>query len=164
MRARQADRWAPFRTEVERVRLRAGAAGWQQGKMALEGLDTPRRLADPAAAGALFACLADEPTEVMAFVYLDAEQRVLGLRHARSASVDRLRLPIRDVATDALAFGAVAVVMAHNHPSGDPTPSSADREATRLLARALETLEMRLVDHLIVATRGVTSFRSLGLL
>ncbi|AQR75044.1 JAB domain-containing protein [Sphingomonas sp. LM7] len=132
--------------------------------MALEALEAPRRIADANAAGALFACLADEATEVMVFVYLDAEQRVLGMRHARSGSIDRLVLPIREIAADALAFGAVAVVMAHNHPSGDPTPSVADREATRLLARALATLEMRLVDHLIVATQGITSFRNLGLL
>lgn len=132
--------------------------------MPLEALAAPRRLADPAAAGALFACLADEATEVMAFVYLGSDQRVLGIRHARSGSIDRLVLPIREVAADALAFGAAAVVMAHNHPGGDPTPSSADREATRLLARALATLEMRLLDHLIVARDGITSFRRLGLL
>lgn len=132
--------------------------------MALEALAAPRRLADANAAGAMFARLADEPTEVMAFVYMGADQQVLGLRHARSGSVSRLVLPIREVAADALAFGAVAVVMAHNHPSGDPKPSIADREATRLLARALGTLEVRLVDHLIVATGGIVSFRSLGLL
>ena len=132
--------------------------------MPIETLEAPRRLADANAAGALFACLADESTEVMAFVYLDADQRVLGLRHARSGSTSRLVLPIREIAVDALAFGAVAVVMAHNHPSGDPRPSIADREATRLLARALETLEIRLIDHLIVATGGIVSFRSLGLL
>ncbi len=132
--------------------------------MGLEALNAPRRLADPAAAGALFACLADEAAEVVAFVYLATDQRVLGMRHARSGSVDRLVLPIRDIAADALAFGAVAVVMAHNHPSGDPAPSIADREATRLLARALATLDIRLLDHLIVARNGVTSFRQLGLL
>jgi DNA repair protein RadC len=132
--------------------------------MPIEALDAPRRLADPAAAGALFASLAEEAVEVMAFVYLAADQRVLGMRQARSGSVDRLVLPIRDIAADALGFGAAAVVMAHNHPSGDPTPSIADREATRLLARALETLEMRLLDHLIVASGGITSFRRLGLL
>ena len=131
--------------------------------MPLEALAAPRRLADPAAAGALFAPLAGEATEVMAFAYLDAAQQLLGMRHARGA-VDRLVLPIRTVAIDALAFDAVSVVMAHNHPSGDPTPSTADREATRLLARALETLEVRLLDHLIVASGGITSFRALGLL
>lgn len=132
--------------------------------MALNALDAPRQIADAHAAGSLFACLAHEPVEVMAFVYLAGDQRVLGLRHARSGSVSRLVLPIREIAADALAFGAVAVVMAHNHPSGDPTPSIADKEATRLLARALEVLEVRLVDHLIVARAGITSFRGLGLL
>jgi DNA repair protein RadC len=132
--------------------------------MSLDTLEAPPRLADAAAARALFACLADEPTEVIAFAYLDDDQGVLGMRHARSGSVDRLVLPIREIARDALAFGAEAVVMAHNHPSGDPEPSAADRDATRLLARALATLDIRLVDHLIVASGGFTSFRRLGLL
>ena len=131
--------------------------------MPAQALDAPRRLANSATAGELFAPLAVETTEVMAFAYLAADQRILGMRHIRGA-VDRLKLPIRTIAADALAFDAVAVVMAHNHPSGDPTPSVADREATRLLARALDTLEVRLLDHLVVASGGVTSFRALGLL
>jgi DNA repair protein RadC len=124
----------------------------------------PQPITDAAAAHGLFAALAGEAHEVLAFAYLGGDRRVLGMRHARSACVDRMAVPIRMVAVDALAFGAAAVVMAHNHPSGDPTPSPADREATRLLARALETLEVRLLDHLVLAARGVTSFRALGLL
>jgi DNA repair protein RadC len=123
-----------------------------------------QRLTDASAAAALFAPLADEATEVVAFAYLDADRRLLGMRHVRSASTTRLDLRVRAVAADAIAFDAVAVVMAHNHPSGDPTPSSADKEATRLLARGLAALEVRLVDHLVVATGGITSFRALGLL
>lgn len=130
----------------------------------LGSMSRPLRLSGPEAAGDLFAPLAAEPVEVVAFVYLGEDQRVLGMRHARSDSIDTLDLPIRDVAADALAFGAAAVVMAHNHPSGDPTPSIADRETTRLLARALDALGVRLLDHLVVAGNGVTSFRSLGLL
>ncbi|TGX42550.1 DNA repair protein [Sphingomonas naasensis] len=132
--------------------------------MPLDALAEPHRLADPAAAGMLFACLADEATEICVAVYLDPDQRVLGLRHARSGAADRMVLPIRDIAADALAFGAAAVVVAHNHPSGDPRPSIADREATRRLARGLDALDMRLLDHLIVARGGITSFRRLGLL
>ena len=119
---------------------------------------------DQAAAQALFASLAEEAAEMLAFAYIGSGRTLLGLRHARSLSIDRMAVPIRDVAADALAFDACGVIMAHNHPSGDPTPSLADREATRLLARALDTLQVRLLDHLIVATRGVTSFRALGLL
>jgi DNA repair protein RadC len=124
----------------------------------------PKILADPAAAGALFAPLSREASEVVAFAYLAEDQRLLGIRHARSASVDMLDLPVREVASDALAFGARGVVMAHNHPSGDPTPSTADRDATRLLARALDPLGVRLLDHLVIAREGTVSFRSLGLL
>jgi DNA repair protein RadC len=124
----------------------------------------PLCLPDAEAAGALFAPLAQERVEVLAFAYLDARQQVLGMRHARSPHHDRFEMPIREVAADALAFNAAAVVMAHNHPSGDPTPSQADRDATRRLARALDPLGIRLLDHLVVAARGISSFRNLGFL
>lgn len=122
------------------------------------------RLHDPQGAGELFAPLVREPVEVLAFVYLGSVQQVLGMRHARSRHADRLDLPIRTIARDALAFDASGLVMAHNHPGGDPMPSNADREATRRLARALDPLGVVLLDHLVVATRGITSFRSLGFL
>jgi DNA repair protein RadC len=131
---------------------------------ALDPLPQPLRIGDANAAGDLFAPLADEPFEVVALVYLDAGQRVLGMRHTRSESNSALDLPIRAIAAEALALDAAGVVMAHNHPSGDPTPSIADREATRLLARALGALDVRLLDHLVVARSGITSFRALGLL
>jgi DNA repair protein RadC len=149
---------------MDPVVLRRDNADWQPHGMLFGPAKPPLRLPDSAAAGELFAPLARERVEVMAFAYLDRHQRVLGLRHARSAHRDQLSLPIRDIAADAIAFQAFAVVMAHNHPSGDPTPSRADREATDRLARALDTLGVRLLDHLVVATSGTTSFRSLGFL
>ena len=130
----------------------------------IDPLSQPRRIADRGAASDLFAPLADEQVEVVAIVYLDRDQRVLGMRHARSSSNSVLDLPIRAIAADALAFDAAGVVMAHNHPSGDPTPSVADRDATRRLARALQVLDVRLLDHLVVARGGIASFRALGLL
>lgn len=117
-----------------------------------------------AAALSLFDPLRDEAEEVAAFAYLDPQWRLLGLRHARHGVTDAIRLSLRDVATDALAFGAAAVVMAHNHPSGDPRPSAADCDATRRLAQALTALDIRLVEHLVLARTGWTSFRDAGLL
>ena len=128
-------------------------------------LDPPARtIADATDASGLFAALAEETLEVLAVAYLNRDQRLLGLRHTRSEHRDRLALPIRTIAADALAFDAGAVVIAHNHPSGDATPSRADRDATRLLLRALDPIDVRLLDHLIVTRRGVTSFHALGLL
>ncbi|MEI9927886.1 MAG: JAB domain-containing protein [Sphingomonas sp.] len=132
--------------------------------MAASEPSRPKRLPDLAAAGALFAPLADERFEVVAFAYLDADQGLLGMRQARSQSVDTLDLPIRDVVADVLRLDAQAVVMAHNHPSGDATPSAADRDATRMLAHALRPLGVRLIDHLVVTRTRVISFRELGLL
>jgi DNA repair protein RadC len=123
-----------------------------------------RALADIPAAHALFAALADEPVEVAAFVYLSADRRLLGMRHARSGLPDTVWLPIRAVAIDALALGATALLVAHNHPGGDPTPTRADVDGTRTLARALDSLEIVLLDHLVIARGGIASFRALGLL
>jgi len=130
----------------------------------LDPIRMPARLSDPEAAERLFAPLAGEAVEVLAFVYLDREQRVLGMRQSRSAAHDTHDVPVRDIVIDALGFGAAGVVMAHNHPSGDATPSAADREATRRVARALDTLGVRLLDHLVVTRNGATSFRTMGLL
>lgn len=121
-------------------------------------------LADTAAAESLFAPLAREPLEIAAFAYLGDDRRLLGLRHTPGAWRDRIDLTIRDIAADAIAFDARGVVMAHNHPSGDATPSAEDKRATRLLDHALGTLQVRLLDHLVFARAGVTSFRRLGLL
>ncbi|WP_205007868.1 JAB domain-containing protein [Sphingosinithalassobacter portus] len=110
----------------------------------------------------LFRPIAEAREELAVFAYLDAEGNLLGMRHTPGESRDSCAIPVRDVAADALAFGAHAVVMAHNHPSGDPTPSRADREATNGLARALGPLDIRLVDHLVLARGGAVSFRALG--
>lgn len=112
----------------------------------------------------LFSPIASEPVELACFAYLDPEWRLLGMRHARSASRHALDVPVRAVAADAIAFDAALVVMAHNHPSGDARPSHTDIAVTRTLARAFATLGTRLIDHLVITRAGSTSFRALGLL
>jgi DNA repair protein RadC len=59
---------------------------------------------------------------------------------------------------------AFSVILAHNHPSGDPTPSDEDKKVTRQLALAASTLGIRLLDHIVVARRGYFSFQEAGLL
>ncbi len=77
---------------------------------------------------------------------------------------DQVAISIRTVAADALAFGAVGVVMAHNHPSGDATPSAQDVAFTRALGAGLRTLEVVLLDHLVIAGDEVTSLRTMGVI
>ena len=70
----------------------------------------------------------------------------------------------REVFRTALRESAAALVLVHNHPSGDPAPSREDRTVTTRLARAGEILGVRILDHVIVAERGFYSFREQGTL
>lgn len=118
---------------------------------------------DHEAALRLFAPIAHLPQEVVAFAYLDPEWRLLGVRHRPSRSNHSVALPVREIARDALAFEARRVLMAHNHPSGDPSPSPDDVAATRRLARTLEAIGVTLVDHLVLAGTKSASLRAAGL-
>ncbi|RMB36960.1 RadC-like JAB domain-containing protein [Sphingomonas sp. PP-F2F-G114-C0414] len=119
------------------------------------------RIADLAAARALFASLRDATVETVAVAYLDPDRRLLGMRHVVGGR-DQVTISIRTVAVDALAFGAHGVLIAHNHPSGDATPSARDVAFTRALAAGLRTLEVVLLDHLVIAGNRVTSLRAMG--
>ena len=103
------------------------------------------------------------PNEVFVVLLLDVRLRVL--RDVRIAEGTGWSCAVhpRDALAPAVREGAAAVVFAHNHPSGDPTPSPEDRELTRRLLRACELLGVRAVDHLVVSARSYASFRELGL-
>lgn len=113
---------------------------------------------------ALFGPIATVREEVAVFAYLDPEWRLLGMRHVASGLADAVTIPLREIVADALAFDCSAVAMAHNHPSGDPTPSETDYAFTRRLAYALDLIGVRLFDHLVLARGGCESFRRRGLL
>ena len=70
----------------------------------------------------------------------------------------------REIARRALELSASALILVHNHPSGDPTPSRADISMTREIIDALSPFEIQVHDHLIAAKHGVTSFKSKGLI
>ena len=72
--------------------------------------------------------------------------------------------PIGSIIADAARHGSAGIILAHNHPGGDPSPSESDRRATRRLVTAAEALDCAVVDHLVFAGEDCISFRNLGLL
>jgi DNA repair protein RadC len=114
---------------------------------------------DLATALALFRAIGHARQEVVGLAYLDPERRLLGLRHVPGGS-GRVDLSVRQIVADTLMFGAVAVVIAHNHPSGDARPSERDLAFTRALTLGLAAVEAELVDHLVLAGHVVVSIRA----
>ncbi|MEQ8398047.1 DNA repair protein RadC [Thalassobaculum sp.] len=108
--------------------------------------------------------LAYQAVEEVRVLYLDRKNRLIRDERQGRGTVDHTPLYPREVVKRALELGASAVIVVHNHPSGDPTPSQADISVTRQLGEALSTLGLTLHDHLIVGRGGHTSFRSAGLL
>lgn len=102
--------------------------------------------------------------ERLAVLHLGAGNRLLALTLEEPGAVDEVALPVADILKKALSIGSEALVLAHNHPSGDPGPSRADEAGTRALAAAAAGVGIRLQDHLIFGGRECRSFRSLGLL
>jgi DNA repair protein RadC len=90
---------------------------------------------------------------------LDARHRPISVETVAVGSVNSSRLTPRDVFAPALRAGSSALVVAHNHPSGDPSPSRADRLVTEALRSAATLIGVPMLDHIIVAARGHHSFR-----
>jgi DNA repair protein RadC len=106
----------------------------------------------------------DRSRERLWVAHLDDETRCIHLERY-DGDTATAELPIRSIVRDAARFGSAGVVIAHNHPSGDPSPSKADCRATRELARAGETIDLAIVDHLIFGgSSGCRSMRRMGLL
>jgi DNA repair protein RadC len=108
--------------------------------------------------------LARLPTEEFHVLYLDKKNRLICDAMMGRGTVDHCPVYVREVVKRALELDASAVILAHNHPSGDSTPSQADVEMTRTLRDALQTIGLVLHDHVVVGSAGNKSFRSLGLI
>lgn len=103
--------------------------------------------------------------EKLVTAHLDADQRLIETFEIANGAHDMVELPIRTIIQDALRLGSAGLIVAHNHPSGDPRPSEADLAATRELAATAGSLGIQLHDHLIVGAGGdCRSLRVLGLL
>ncbi len=112
----------------------------------------------------LRAKLRDLPHELFCCVYLDNRHRVLRFAEMFRGTIDGTSVYPREVVKEALDVNAAAVILAHNHPSGVAEPSQADERITRRLKAALELVDIRLLDHLIIGDGGSTSLASRGLL
>ena len=100
--------------------------------------------------------------ETVYLLCLDAKCKVLACREVGEGSVNSANVPIRRIVEIALAVNATAVILAHNHPSGVAIPSEEDIATTRRVAAALSTVDVRLVDHIVVADEDFVSIAQSG--
>ena len=108
--------------------------------------------------------MAHDRTEAFRILFLDTKNKLIADELQQTGTVNHTPMYPREVMKRALELGATAVIMVHNHPSGDPTPSKADIQMTHELRDIGEGLGIRLHDHVIVAKAGHTSFKEMGLL
>ena len=126
----------------------------------------PLKLDDVASARAFFSgCFAkcDPALERLWVAHLDPQSNCVHLS-GHAGDEYGTDFPLRSIIADAAIHGTSAILLAHNHPSGDPTPSQSDRRATVRLACAAEALGCMVADHLVFGGASSTSFRELGLL
>lgn len=107
--------------------------------------------------------MAHRETEQFRILFLDQKNVLIADEQQQYGTVDHVPVYPREVAKRALELNASAVILVHNHPSGDPTPSSADIDMTHQIEQALRTLNIKLHDHLIIGKDDYASFHSLNL-
>ena len=112
----------------------------------------------------LHATMAHRRTEEVRILFLNAKNMLLANEALWQGSVDEASVHVREVIARAIALGATALIIVHNHPSGDPTPSSQDIRLTRDLVEAGRHMKVTVHDHVIVGAQGRTSMRAMGLI
>lgn len=110
------------------------------------------------------AAMADEKTELFRIIFLDKKNILIADEVQQRGTVDHTPVYPREVVKRALELGASAIILVHNHPSGDPTPSQQDVSMTNEIVKAAKALHIKVHDHIIVGHKHHASFKSLGLL
>jgi len=105
-----------------------------------------------------------ERIEQFRVIYLDKKNNMIADEEQGRGTVDHTPVYVREVVKRALEIGASAIILVHNHPSGDPTPSRADIDMTNLIVKAAAALNIRVHDHLVIGKAREASFKALGLL
>jgi DNA repair protein RadC len=122
-------------------------------------MDSPKATADY-----LMARLATREFETFTLIYLDNRHRLIACDDLFRGTIDGASVHPREVVKEALRHNAAAVILAHNHPSGVAEPSQADELITRRLREALALVDIRVLDHVIIAGADSISFAQRGLL
>lgn len=106
--------------------------------------------------------LGNQPYESFAVLFVDVKNRLIAAEELFRGTLTHTSVYPREVAKSALAHNAASIILAHNHPSGSPEPSAADRHLTQALKQALALVDVRVLDHFVVAGRHVYSFAEHG--
>ena len=112
----------------------------------------------------LHAAMAHSRTEQVRVLFLNAKNMLIANEAMWNGSVDEASVHVREIISRAIQLGATALIIVHNHPSGDPTPSSQDVRVTQDLVEAARHMKIAVHDHVIVGASGRTSMRALGLI
>lgn len=108
--------------------------------------------------------LAHLESEVFAVAFLDNKNRLISFDVVFTGTVNSANVYSRDAVKLALKYNAVNVIFSHNHPSGEPSPSAADKTVTKRLIEALKLVDISVLDHIIVGVEGCASFAERGLI
>ena len=112
----------------------------------------------------LHAAMAHSRTEQVRVLFLNAKNMLIANEAMWNGSVDEAAVHVREIIARAIALGATALIIVHNHPSGDPTPSQQDIRITQDLVEAARHMKISVHDHVIVGASGRSSLRAMGLI
>ena len=149
--------------EVKAVKVKAiGELATRMAKQsvrAVQKFDSPDTLAEY-----YMESLRHYTIEVVLLVLLDNKGHLLGERVVSQGTVNASLLSPREIFIQALKFDASSIILIHNHPSGDPSPSKQDRVITRQIYESSKLMNIPLIDHIIIGDHTYSSFKELGLL
>jgi DNA repair protein RadC len=143
---------------------RVGAAFELARRIASHSADDPPRFEPEILGRQLVSACAGARQERLGAAFLDSRQRIIRQREIFIGTINTALVSTRDIIRCALEENAVGIVLYHNHPSGDPSPSAEDLTFTRRTVEALRLVELTLVDHLVIGAQKFYSMRDRGVL
>ena len=108
--------------------------------------------------------LSNQAEEVLVMLVLDTKNKIIGAFEVSRGSLNSSIVHPREIFKRALLINGASIILGHNHPSGDTTPSKEDKEVTLKLKEGGKILEIELLDHIIVGDRGYTSLKGIGVI